>query len=510
MLLRSLPIHVVCLTALLSLSCQHNRIPASSVKPTIPPFVSEKPSFDRLEAPALAPTEVRLPLVVRTDLTPLQRSISEAIPDRIPDSTTLRMKQGLQPEETSAWVFTRQGDPQIRIQDGLVVIHGVYQAEPRLSSIPEACRVHPYQVTIDSTGQIQVTQQDDKVFVQHHPTQVNIGHRKIPEGVICDAGGTTLEEMAARWFETQTWKQQLARSSEMDTVRMPVGEIWKDLSMPISVPVTTMNSRICLYGQPTEIVFGRPQGTMEQTLFHAIVRQSPVASYEPACSAVSYKPMMARGSSISTSPATADSPYKILASVSIPYTVLNQSFQNRLFHQSMRLEGGDPVIIEKVTASDARGRVLLSIEVTGGLNGTVYYWGVPQLQQNGRLLAIPDLQMADESKRALDTFKLGHWQVIDQHLRSQLREAATIDLATYVDTMKAALTGQHKAGDVNLDLLVAEQRPQHARTSENALLVYYLMEGTASATSHLSLDRITRRENTSGQTHGETAEAPLH
>lgn len=316
--------------------------------------------------------------------------------------------------------------------------------------------------------------------------------------------------MAARWFDPQTWKQHLARSSEVDTVTMPVSEIWKDLNMPMSVPITAMNSRICLYGQPTEILFGRPQGSMEQTSFHAMVRQSPVATYEPACSAVAHKPMMARSSQMSTPPAAADTPYKILASVAIPYTTLNQSFQYRLFHQSMRLESGEPVIVEKVTASDATGRVLLSVELTGGLHGTVYYWGVPQLQQNGRLLAIPDLQMADESKRALDTFKLGYWQLIDQHLRSQLREAATIDLAKYVDTMKAALTGQHKAGGVTLDLLVAEQRAQQARMSENAILVYYLMEGTASATSHLSLDRVTGRENTPGPAHGETAEAPLH
>ncbi len=83
--------------------------------------------------------------------------------------------------------------------------------------------------------------------------------------------------------------------------------------------------------------------------------------------------------------------------------------QDKLFHSKVQLDTllNDTLIIERVTASDASGRALIAVQTGGSLDGTIYYWGTPQFE-GGTVLAIPDLQMASESKIALDSIKVGY------------------------------------------------------------------------------------------------------
>jgi hypothetical protein len=185
-------------------------------------------------------------------------------------------------------------------------------------------------------------------------------------------------------------------------------------------------------------------------------------------------------------------PYKILAAVPVPYAILNQELQSRLFHKSITLDQNrDAALIERVTASDANGRVLLAVETTGGLDGTLYYWGTPQFQDGGKSIRIPDLQMANESKRALDSMQMGSWQMVDRQLRDRLRDAAVIDISNRVERMKTALSGQHHAGDLNMDMLMARQQPDQVRTTKDGLIASYFLEGTATATGRVPVTNAT-------------------
>lgn len=73
-----------------------------------------------------------------------------------------------------------------------------------------------------------------------------------------------------------------------------------------------------------------------------------------------------------TSPAAQDGqPYKILLTVPVPYAVLNQQMQERLFHQEVKVPTlfGDKLLVERAVASDVNGRTLISVETSGDLNG---------------------------------------------------------------------------------------------------------------------------------------------
>jgi hypothetical protein len=191
-------------------------------------------------------------------------------------------------------------------------------------------------------------------------------------------------------------------------------------------------------------------------------------------------------------------PYKILLSVPVPYAMLSQQLQDRLFHHEAKLPTtfSDTMMIERAVASDVNGRSLFSVETSGAVRGTLYYWGTPRLEQEGTVITIPDLQMADETKMALDQIKEGFWQIVDAELRPRVQQAATIELAQQIGNMKSALTGQHKLGGVALELFMTRQEAAQVSSTRDALVADVVLEGTASATGRVPLTQQAQREAT--------------
>jgi hypothetical protein len=188
-------------------------------------------------------------------------------------------------------------------------------------------------------------------------------------------------------------------------------------------------------------------------------------------------------------------PYKILLTVPVPYTILSQQLQQRLFHQEVKLPNmlGDNLLIEQVTASNANGQTLLAVNTSGSVNGTLYYWGSPRLERDGNVISISDVQMTAESKTELDKVKPGYWQMVDLELRALLQKAAIIDLSQQLRNVKSALSGQHKNGWLELDLLVARQEPAQVTSTQNTLEADVVLEGTASATGQLPIQQRTQK-----------------
>jgi hypothetical protein len=184
-------------------------------------------------------------------------------------------------------------------------------------------------------------------------------------------------------------------------------------------------------------------------------------------------------------------PYKILLTVPVPYTILSQQLQQRLFHQEVKLPNllGDSLLIEQVTASDGNGRTLLAINTSGNVNGTVYYWSVPRLERDGNVISMSEIEMAAESKTALDQIKPGYWNMVDLELKPRLQKAASIDLSPQMGTVRSALSAQHKSGWLQLDLLVARQEAGQVISTQNALVTEVVLEGTASATGQLPIEQ---------------------
>ncbi|MGH7231456.1 MAG: hypothetical protein ACREJU_08880, partial [Nitrospiraceae bacterium] len=93
-----------------------------------------------------------------------------------------------------------------------------------------------------------------------------------------------------------------------------------------------------------------------------------------------------------------------------------------------------------------------------------------------------------ESKTALDSVKVGYWQIVDRGLKERLRKAAMVDLSPYISRMRSAMTGQHKMGSLTMDIALARQRAERAYSTPQGLVADIIFEGTASAAGRMALE----------------------
>jgi hypothetical protein len=261
------------------------------------------------------------------------------------------------------------------------------------------------------------------------------------------------------------------------------------------MPVGSTSNKLCLYGKAKDFSIGSMKGPAQNTMITGVARQTPVAIYQTPCQKANVSPLKVQMDN-SAAAFQEGQPYKMLLTVPVPYAVLNQQLQERLYHQEAQLPTtlGSTIVIERVVASDVTGRTLIAVDTSGDVKGTLYYWGTPQLEHEGNIITIPDLQIANETKIALEEIKSGYWQMVNDELQPRLRQASTIDLAQRIGNMKQALSGQHKSGALAMDLLLAKQEAGQVMSTKDALIADVLLEGTASAAGRLPIKQASRTD----------------
>ncbi len=468
---------------LFSGACSHT-IPQASTKPVPPPITSAVPSFTALNKEQPKAPLSQMPLQIKTDLTPIQTAIRNAIPERFTEA-------GHPLEKDFRWTFVRSGEPQVRIQDGLVAIHAEYKGDIETRGGVRACRLDPVYSTLDATGKIVFLQDRESVAFGFEPAQVTVGLKPESDGR-CNMFNVPVKDQLPELFAISEAKTALAEAVQPETFGIPFQRLWDDLEGPLSVPVSAINTRACFYGNPREVMLGQQKGTTQDTIISGVARQMPVITFEQACAEA--QPTTALVYSGTLPPDS--KPFMILARIPLSYANLSHQLQSKLFHQTLFLDtaGAETALIERVTATDANGRILLAVETGGDLKGTIYYWGTPRLDDGGKSLSVPDLQMANESKTAIDSIRVGYWQSVDRELENKLRQAAATDLSAQVDRMKQAITGKHTSGNMTMDILVTGQQPDQAHSTPQALVATILLQGTASANGHLIVEESGTRD----------------
>jgi hypothetical protein len=476
----------VCIAMMVLAGCSHT-IPETYSKPQPPPQLGKTPPviqpLNARQKQAQAP-ESLLPVTLTADLTPVQKTIQAALPEQFthenhPLGTDYR------------WRFVREGEPQVQIQDGLIKYQAMYRGEIE-STAARACRLDPLYSVLEGTGRLVLREQDQGLLVTLSDPQTSVSLK--PESdTKCNMFNLPVKDQLAELFKQEAIKQQIAQSVEQAGYIIPLNLIWDRLQEP--VPVGAGNNKLCLYGKAKDFAVGSMKGPVQNTTITGVARQTPVALYQTPCQKATAAPLKV---TIDNSAAAAQEgqPYKVLLSVPVPYAVLNQQLQDRLYHQEAKLPTtlGSTLMIERVRASDVSGRTLLSADTSGDVKGTLYYWGTPQLEQDGNLITIPDLQMANETKVALEDIKAGYWQMVDDELQPRLREATIIDLSQRIGNMKNALSGQHKSGGLAMDLLLGKQEAGQVVSTPEALVADVLLEGTASAAGRLLVKQASRSD----------------
>lgn len=457
-----------------ALGCSHT-IPAATPKPAPPPITSAPPSFTATGQPVAQPPEAQWPLAVKADLRPIQRAIQASLPERFTDATHPLGRD-------YRWTFVRDGLPEVTIQDGLVTIRATYRGDIEARELAQSCRLGPLYPVFEGGGPLQVRQDGSfLVFAMDQPHLTTV--LKPESEAKCNLFALPVKDQLNDLLDRDGLERQIAQAITPGTLRIPIAQVWQALQGPINLPAGSPASALCLYGTPLEIQIGGVSGTVEESTIKGAVRGKPMAAYEPDCAhPVPATPLQVKNGAT----AAEDKPFRILGSMTVPYETINHDLQSKLFHQQIVTAGGDSLMIERAFASDANGRMLLTVETSGDVNGTLYYWGTPHLGDDGTMVTVPDLQMANESKKALDGIKIGYWHSVDDKLKDRIQNALKTDMSQQVSKMKSSLSGRHQLGDLALNMALARQRSASAFSTPQALVANVLFEGTASASGRFS------------------------
>ena len=462
---------------------------------TLPSYTANSVPPPQYTAPAPGPIEVpvsqlpnsTLPVTLVIDLTPLERTLQTTMPERFSEANHPLGKD-------YRWDFVREGEPQVSIQDGLVTIHATYKGDIEAKTAARGCRLDPVYPVLDTTGQLELRQEGGALVLGLKSPQTSIELKSESENK-CNMFNSPVKDQLAELLNRGALVQTIKRAVDEGGFQIPLRQVWARLQAPVAVNVETFNTQACIYGRPTEMAIGTLKGPVQRTTIPIVVKETPTATFQNSCG----KPSDSVMKVTSGAALLEGQPYKVLASVTVPYSVVNEGLQEKLYHQSMRV-GRDDMVIEQATASDSSGKVLITIRTAGELNGTIYYWGTPRLEGPGSMLTIPDLQMASESKTMLDTIKGGYWQLVDQSLRDKIHRAARVDLSDRVAKMQSAITGTHTSGEVTTAMTMVHQQAQRAYSTPGALVADILFEGTASMNAPVAMETRPTAEQTPSKT----------
>ena len=468
-----------------AVACSHT-LPPYTAK-SVPPKQYTPPTPSAVQVPEVQLPDSTLPVTLVLDLTPLEKPLQATMPERFSEVSHPLGKD-------YKWNFVREAEPQVSIQDGLVTIHATYRGDIEPKMALRGCRLDPIFPVLNTSGPLELGQEGDALVLSLKNPQMNIDLKPESDSK-CNMFNIPVKDQLAELLNSGILVKSITRAVEEEGFQIPLQQVWTQLQAPVAVNVAKFNSQACIYGKPTEMAIGTLKGTLQRTTIPIIVQETPTATFENSCG----KPSSEAINITSGAAPSEGKPYKILASVTVPYSEVNQELQERLGHQPMKV-GKEVILIDQATASDASGKVLFTIRTTGDLNGTIYYWGTPRLENAGSVLTMSDLQMADETKAMLEDIKVGYWQMVDQSLGDKLQTATGVDLSDRIAKMKSAITGTHSSGDVTREMTIAQQQPQRAYSIPGALVADILLQGTATGTAPVAMEARTTPEQTPGKT----------
>ena len=476
----SLQVHLMQVAAcvpfvLLAAACSHT-LPEYAANPPAPPQHSVAPSAAPL--PASQSPESVVPVTLTGDLTPIQSVVNNAIPSQFDE-------KGHPLGVDFKWRFVPDGDPQVSIQGGRVTIHAAYKGEIEGKVSARGCRLDPVYPILNGTADIGLRQEGDSLVVGLVNPQINVGLK--PESdTQCNMFNVPLKDQLPELLDREGLKRQITEAVNKAGLKIRLQPVWESLQGPMTISIVPMNTQLCVYGNPSEMAAGTLEGSQQEAVLTVVAKANPTTDYQNVCKNAIVSP--ARVTQGSTAPGAQT--FKILAKIPVPYSSLTATLQEKLFHSEVSLKTlfGDKLVIEKASAADANGKVLIAIHTSGDLKGTIYYSGTPQLAAGGALMTVPDLQMDTASKKMLDSVKVGYWQLVDSELKPKVQTAAKVDLSEQLVTMRAAMTGQHKTGNLMTEIKILRQQAERAYSTPDALVADILFEGTESATGRLMVE----------------------
>jgi len=418
----------------LATSCTH-RIPKHQI------------SVVPLTQPSIPPHPSTIPVTFAMDLSPLIAEINRVIPGEMRD-------KGTPYQDAFGWVMTRKATS-YGIDNGRFVISadfdGYVEGKGSWLGIKfRPCKLEPFLINATLSFEPSVSQAGSDYYLE--ATNVDVKVRQRPgSDRKCTIFNIDVGGPIGNLLNSQGIKSAIESAVTGKKFRLPFAESWKRLSGPFSVTLSP-SVAACIYPTPTELAIGRVGGTVAAASITMQLAAMPGVLIAKACTPASIQPIRI------SSRASVQKNFSVAISVAVEYRLFDALLNEKLGNESILL-GRKQLNIAKIETANADGRTLVAIDVTGYIDGRIYFWGTPTLNGRGDEISFPDLELALESRNLLSAIK-GAIAGLSSKFRDRLRTEARIGLnntklfpsGNPLEVARKKISNNYDAGGLTLSL----------------------------------------------------------
>jgi hypothetical protein len=164
--------------------------------------------------------------------------------------------------------------------------------------------------------------------------------------------------------------------------------------------------------------------------------------------------------------------------VTVDYGRINQRLEQEMVGQQFQTPLGDTVRVQGVQLYGSGDNLILALQVSGGVNGTLYATGTPVFEEGLGMLKFVDLDFTVDTRNVL--MRSANW-MFHQNILATLKSQAYIDLSGQLHTLRsrleAALT-RDLGPNARLEGEVTTLRPRGVYPTAGGVEVHIVAEGS--------------------------------
>jgi hypothetical protein len=122
--------------------------------------------------------------------------------------------------------------------------------------------------------------------------------------------------------------------------------------------------------------------------------------------------------------------------ITVDYERINQRLAQEMVGQQFQSPLGDTSTVEGVQLYGSGDKLILALQVSGGVNGTLYATGTPVFEEGLGMLKFVDLDFTMDTRNVL--VRSANW-MFHQNILAALKSAAYIDLSGQLQTLRSRL-----------------------------------------------------------------------
>ena len=170
--------------------------------------------------------------------------------------------------------------------------------------------------------------------------------------------------------------------------------------------------------------------------------------------------------------------YHLALPITVDYGRINQRLEQEMIGQEFQTPVGDTLRVEGVQLYGSGDKLILALQVSGGVNGTVYATGTPVFDEGLGMLRFVDLDFTLDTRNVL--VQSANW-MFHQDILSSLRSQAYIDLSGQLQTLRSRLTSaltRDLGPNARLEGEVTSLRPRGVYPTAGGVEVHIIAEGS--------------------------------